>query len=324
MKYIQHQRLQVVYAIIMIKTILVTGGTGFVGKGLVKLLLKKGYHINLLVRHEPEGMKNPNLRTFIWDVYKGEIDQGCIENVDAIIHLAGEEIAAKRWTDERKIQIVESRTKSIRMIYDLLRKTKNQVNHIISASAVGYYGDRGNELLTEESLPSKDFLAETCIAWEEAVDEGHKLGLRVVKLRSGIILDKNGGVLPQMDKPIRFNLGIIPGSGDQWVSWIHYQDTLNAYLFALENKSLKGVYNMVAPGAVTLEEMMRRIANALDKSPLFVHTPKFVLKVAIGEMSLMALESTKVSANKLSESGFTFKYALLDEAMADIYKKGSA
>lgn len=308
----------------MIKTILVTGGTGFLGKGLVKLLLNKGYHINLLIRNEPEGIENPNLRTFKWDVYKGEIDQDCIENVDAIIHLAGEEIAAKRWTDERKRQIVESRTQSIRMIYDLLRKTKNQVNHIISASAVGYYGDRGNEFLTEESFPAKDFLAETCIAWEAAVDEGHKLGLRIVKLRSGIILDKDGGVLPQMDKPIRFGLGIIPGSGQQWVSWIHYMDALNAYLYVLENENLKGVYNMVAPGTVTLEEMTRRLANALDKSPLFVHTPKFALKIAMGEMSLMVLESTKVSSEKLSESGFTFKYPVLAEALADIYKKEGA
>ncbi|WP_411273667.1 TIGR01777 family oxidoreductase [Daejeonella sp.] len=304
----------------MIKTLLITGGTGFVGKGLVKLLLKKGYQINLLVREEPDAKQDPNLRTFKWDVYKGEIDQNCIENVDAIIHLAGEEIAAKRWTDERKKQIVGSRTQSIRMIYDLLRKTKNQVNHIISASAVGYYGDRASEFLTEESLPSKDFLAETCIAWEEAVDEGHKLGLRVVKLRSGIILAKNGGVLPQMNKPMQFGFGVIPGSGDQWLSWIHYLDALNVYAYALENESLKGAYNMVAPGAVTLEEMMRSMASAMDKTPIFVHTPEFALKIAIGEMSIMALASTKVSSAKLVNSGYNFKYPVIMEAMEEIYR----
>ena len=308
----------------MIKTILITGGTGFVGKGLVKLLLKKGYHISLLVRHEPEGMEDPNLRIFKWDVYKGEIDQDCIENADAIIHMAGEEIAAKRWTDERKKQIVESRTQSIRMIYDLLRKTKNQVNHIISASAVGYYGDRANELLTEESLPSKDFLAETCIAWEEAVDKGHKLGLRIVKLRSGIILAKDGGVLSQIDKPIRFGMGVIPGSGNQWISWIHYVDALNVYAFALENESLKGVFNLVAPRPVTVEDMTRSIARAMNKSPLFIHTPAFAMKIAIGEMSIMALESTKVSSEKLTNSGYNFKYPLMEEALAEIYTTTSA
>lgn len=303
----------------MIKSILISGGTGFVGKELVNLLLNKGYNINLLTRHESEGLKNPNLREFKWDVYKGEIDEGCIKDVDAIIHLAGEEIAAKRWTEERKHQIVESRTKSIRMIYDLMRKTKNQVNHVISASAVGYYGDRGNELLTEISLPSKDFLAETCIAWEEAVDEGHKLGLRIVKLRSGIILAKNGGVLPQIDKPIRFSIGVIPGSGNQWVSWIHYLDALNVYTFALENEDLKGVFNMAAPGAVTLGELTRSIAGAMNKSPLFIHTPEFVLKIATGEMSIMVLESTKVSSEKLTNSGFTFKYPMINEALEEIY-----
>jgi len=303
-----------------IKTILITGGTGFVGKELVKLLLKKGYKINLLIRKEVKGIENPNLKTFKWDVYKNEIDKDCIQNADAIIHLAGEEIAAKRWTDERKQQIIESRTKSIQMIYELLRKNKNQVEHVISASAVGYFGDRGNELLTEESLPSKDFLAETCIAWEEAVDEGEKLALRIVKLRSGIILDDRGGVLPQMSKSLSFGLGVIPGSGNQWVSWVHFQDALNIYVYAVENESLKGVYNMVAPEPITMEKITRSIARAMERSPLFVHFPEFALKIAIGEMSLMVLASTKVSSEKLQLAGYNFKYPAIEEAMVEIYK----
>lgn len=304
----------------MIKTILITGGTGFVGKELVKLLLQKGYKVNLLIRHELKGIENRNLKTFKWDIYKGEIDKDCIQGADAIIHLAGEEIAAKRWTEERKQQIIESRTKSIRMIYDLLRKNKNQVNHIVSASAVGYYGDRGIEILVEESLPSKDFLAETCIAWEEAIDEGEKLGLRIVKLRSGIILGSGGGVLPQMSKPMNFGFGVIPGSGRQWVSWIHFQDALGIYTYALENENLKGVYNMVSPEAVTMEKMLRSMAAAMKRSPLFVHAPEFALKIAMGEMSLMVLESTKVSSEKLKKSGYDFEYPTIKEAMDEIYK----
>lgn len=304
----------------MIKTILITGGTGFVGKELVKLLLQKGFKINLLIRHELKEIENPNLKTFKWDVYKGEIDKDCIQDADAIIHLAGEEIAAKRWSDERKQQIIDSRTKSIQMIYDLLRKNKNQINHIVSASAVGYYGDRGNEILVEESLPSKDFLAETCIAWEEAIDEGEKLGLRIVKLRSGIILGYGGGVLPQMSKPLSFGLGVIPGSGRQWVSWIHFQDALGIYTYALENENLKGVYNMVSPEPVTMEKMMRSMAAAMKRSPLFVHAPEFVLKIVMGEMSLMVLESTKVSSEKLKKSGYDFEYPTITEAMDKIYK----
>lgn len=303
----------------MIETILVTGGTGFVGKGLVNLLLQKGYHVNLLVRREESGFENPNLKTFKWNVWEGKIDRHCIEKADAIIHLAGEEIAGKRWTDERKKQIIESRTKSIRLIYSLLRKNKNQVRHIISASAVGYYGDRGNELLSEDSLPAKDFLAETCIEWEEAVDESRRFGLRIVKLRSGIVLGEHGGVLPQMNRFLPFGLSLIPGSGNQWVSWVHFQDALNIYLYALENENMEGVYNMVSPEPVTLEDMTRCIIKAKKISPLLINVPEFALKIAIGEMSLMVLESTRVSNEKLRKTGCKFKYPTINQAMEDIY-----
>jgi uncharacterized protein len=302
----------------MIKTILITGGTGLVGKQLVNLLLQKGYKIHLLIRGD-KTLESPNIRTFKWDVYKREIDNDCITGVDAIIHLGGEGIAGKRWTDERKKQIIESRTESIKMIYGLLKKNNHQVAHVVSASAVGYYGDRGNETLTEASLPSKDFLAETCIAWEEAVDEGEKLGLRVAKMRSGIILDKKGGVLPQMDKPLKFGFGMIPGKGDQWISWIHINDVLNAYIYALENENMKGVYNMVAPEPVSVESMIHAIAEAMKRSPVFVHVPEFALKIAIGEMSLMVLESTKATAEKIKKAGLPFEYPAIGEALSEIY-----
>jgi uncharacterized protein (TIGR01777 family) len=304
----------------MTKTILITGGTGLVGKQLVNLLAKSGYKIHLLTRGNRKTL-NPEVRTFKWNIYEREIDKECIEGVDAIIHLAGEEIAAKRWTDERKQQIIDSRTESIKMIYGLLRNNKNQVNHVISASAVGYYGDRGNEILTEDSLPSKDFLAETCIAWEEAVDLGEKLGLRIVKLRSGIILDPTGGVLPQLEKPIKFGLGAIPGSGSQWVSWIHLQDAIGIYRLALENEAIKGVYNMVAPEPITLEKMTKTIARAMKRSPLFFRVPEFALKVVIGEMSLMVLESTKASSDKIKKAGYIFEYPVIGEAISEIYNR---
>ncbi|MHB1178755.1 MAG: TIGR01777 family oxidoreductase [Daejeonella sp.] len=303
----------------MIKTILITGGTGLIGKPLVKLLVQKGYKIHLLTRGEIKKNEAGEIRAYKWDVYKREIDTDCIEGVDAIIHLAGEEIGSKRWTDDRKRQIAESRTESIRMIYDLMRKNKNQINHVISASAVGYYGDRGNEFLTESSLPSKDFLAETCIAWEEAVDEGEKLGVRIVKLRSGIVLDKAGGVLPHLDKSLKFGIGAIPGSGSQWVSWIHMRDALLIYTYALENEDMKGAYNMVAPEPVTLEQLCRSVAGSMKKSPLYLHIPAFALKIAIGEMSLMVLESTKASSEKLSRMGYNFEYPDIDKATFEIY-----
>lgn len=306
----------------MIKTILISGGTGLVGKQLVSLLLSKGYNIHLLTRGH-EKTDRSGLRIFKWDVNKGQIDEECISGVDAVIHLAGESIGSKRWTDERKAQILESRTKSIRLIYKVINENKNQVNHVISASAVGFYGSRGDELLVEESLPAKDFLAETCIEWENAADEGTELGLRVVKLRSGIILAAEGGILKQMEKPIKFGLGPILGSGSQWISWIHIQDVLDLYVFALENEQMKGVYNMTAPDPVNNSQLTHAIASALKRSPVFFHVPAGILKLALGEMSILALGSTKVSPAKIIWAGFNFRYPNIESALKEIYRNRS-
>lgn len=302
----------------MIKTILISGGTGLVGKQLVALLLSKGYKIHLLTRGR-EKPENPGLRIFKWDIYKREIDPECITGVDAIIHLAGEDIGSKRWTDERKIQIIESRTESIRMIYDLIRDTKNQVYHVVSASAIGFYGSRGDDLLKEHSLPAKDFLAETVIKWEEAVDEGANQGIRIVKLRSGIILAAEGGLLVQIDRLVKFGLGVIAGSGKQWISWIHIQDAINMYVFALEDNEMNGVYNMAAPSPVTNTMLTHAIAKAMNKSPLFIRAPQFALKMALGEMSILALGSTKVSSSKIIQAGFNFQFPDVETALEEIY-----
>ena len=303
----------------MIKTILLTGGTGLVGNKLVEMLISRGYKINLLIRREPKFAK-AGVKTFKYDVYKHQIDKECIIGVDAIIHLAGEDIGSRRWTDERKQQIRESRTESIRMIYDLLRKTKNQVGHVISASAVGYYGNPGDEILVEESLPAKDFLAETCIQWEQAVDEGNQFGLRIVKLRTGLILDSKKGALVEMSKPLKMGLGTILGSGNQWISWIHIKDVVNMYIFALENEDMRGPYNMAAPNPVSNEVMTHAIAKAMNRSVWFVHVPAFTLKLAMGEMSKLVLGSTRVSPDKIIRSGFKFAYPKLEEALNEIYQ----
>lgn len=302
----------------MIKTILITGGTGLVGEKLVEMLLHRGYKIHLLTRGNSKSLRT-DVRTFKWDIYKREIDKQCIAGVDAIIHLAGEEIGSNRWTGDRKQQIIESRTESIRMIYDLIRKTKNQVGHIISASAIGFYGARGGELLSEDSLPGKDFLAETCIEWEQAVDEGLELGLRIVKLRCGIILDAKGGALNQMTKPLKMGFGTILGSGTQWVSWIHIRDALDMYIFALENEKMKGVYNAAAPDAVSNTNMTHAIAAAMHISVWFFHVPEFVLKLAMGEMSILALGSSRVSPDKVIREGFEFAYPNIEGALNEIY-----
>src|SRR6476661_6833795 len=173
----------------MNKKILITGGTGLMGRPLTELLLANGYSLNLLTR-KSDNPKQEGISYFQWDVYKGKIDPACIEGVETVLHLAGEGIADKRWTTARKQQIIESRTKSIALIYDLIAGKETTVKHIISASAIGYYSDRGDHLLTEENAPNTDFLAESCVAWEKAVDRGAQLGLRIVKLRTGIVLTK--------------------------------------------------------------------------------------------------------------------------------------
>lgn len=285
------------------------------GKNLTEALLKKGYSVSHLSRKPG---KNPNIATYLWDINKGTIDAGCIRGVDAIVHLAGEAIAEEKWTDARKKQLIESRTKSIALIYDLLKTKPHQVKSVISASGVGYYGDSGNKLMTEDSPPSKDFMGECCVKWEQAVEKGLALELRIVKFRTGVVLSKEGGALPKLAAPIKYNVGSALGNGKQWVSWIHIQDVVDMYLFGIENEQLSGVYNMVAPFPVTNEQLTEAVAKQLQKVLWLPHVPAFVLKLFLGEMSTLVLGSTKVSPNKIERAGFHFKYISLDEALKDI------
>lgn len=295
--------------------ILITGGTGLIGRLITDELLNRGYSVSHLSRKPGS---NPNVKTWLWDVYKGQIDENCLDGVSAILHLAGENIAAGRWTDKRKKEIIDSRTKSIELIYRLIKNKPNGVNTIISASAIGYYSDRGDELLTEESLPNNDFMAQCCTQWENAVDEGKKLGLRILKFRTGVVLNKNEGALPQMSKPIKLGLGAPLGSGKQWIPWIHWQDVVDMYLYAIEKINLSGVYNMAAPNPVTNKQFTKALAKQLHRPVWPVNVPSFVFKLLMGEMSIIVLGSTRVSAEKIQKDGFTFKYPELSDALKEI------
>ncbi|HTD40133.1 MAG TPA: TIGR01777 family oxidoreductase [Mucilaginibacter sp.] len=298
------------------KHILITGGTGGIGKLITGELLSRGYEVRHLSRNPGD---NPKIKTYLWDIIKGEIDENCLEGVDTILHLAGASIAEGRWTDKRQKEIIDSRTKSIGLIYQLIKNKPNQVNTIISASAIGYYSDRGDEILTEGSLPNNDFMAQCCIAWENAVDEGKALGLRILKFRTGVVLDKNEGALPQMAKPIRLGFGAPLGSGKQWIPWIHWQDVVDIYLFGIENINLSGVYNMVAPNPVTNKQFTKALAKQLYRPVWPVKVPSFVFKLLLGEMSTIVLSSTRVLAQKIEKDGFVFKYPELTAALKDIY-----
>lgn len=298
------------------KHVLITGGTGLVGKLVTAELLKEGYEVSHLSRKPG---KNPNVKTYLWDVAKGRIDEHCIDGVDTVIHLAGAPIAGKRWTEKRKKELIESRTKSIALIYQLIKNQPNKVNTVISASAIGYYSNRGDELLTEDSPPNNDFMATCCVAWENAVDDGRSLGLRILKFRTGVVLHKNEGALPQMSKPVRLGFGAPLGNGRQWIPWIHWHDVVDMYLYGIKNINLTGVYNMVAPQPVTNKQLMKAIAKKLHKPLWPLKVPAFVFKLLLGEMSIIILGSTRVSAKKVEHDGFVFTYPELDSALTDIY-----
>jgi uncharacterized protein (TIGR01777 family) len=295
--------------------ILLTGATGMLGKDLIDVLLQRGYRVSVLSR-KPQQIKNVSV--YLWDVYKQEIDINCLEGVDSIIHLAGENIAKEKWSDERKKEIVESRVLSAHLLYKTLVAHKNQVKDFISAAAVGYYGNRGDEILTEESPAGKGFMAECCIKWEEAAEQGKTLGIRVVKLRTGVVLQKNEGALPAMAKPIQLFAGAALGSGRQWVPWIHFKDMTQVYIHALENKSLRGAYNACAPFPVTNKTLTKAIARQLHRPVWPFNVPESVLGLIFGEMSAVVLNSTNTSAQQLLSTGFSFTYTVLEEALSDI------
>lgn len=302
----------------MSKSILITGGSGLVGSHLSKHLIKSGYKVSHLSRHAG---KNPNIKTFIWDVEKNIIDKNCIRGIDTIIHLAGAGIADKRWSEKRKDLIIKSRTDSIKLIYDLLKKEDHEVKHIISASGIGYYSDRGDELLNEESAPNSDFLAKSCILWEKAVDEGKNLNLKITKFRTGVVLDKTGGALPKLALPIKLFVGSPLGNGQQWLSWIHIEDVVNMYTFSIENSNLEGVFNMASPQPVRNKDFVKTLGSVLE-TPLWAPAvPKFLLKLLLGEMSIAIIGSTRVNADKIINNSFNFKFPELEAALKNLYER---
>lgn len=302
------------------KTVLITGASGLIGKPLTEALIKKGFTVHQLSRNLSNA--NDGVKIFKWDVSRMEIDENCIKDVEVIINLAGEGITDKAWTQKRKQQIVKSRTGAIRLLHDVLKDHPNHtVKTFISSSAVGHYGDRRDEILSEESEPGTDFLANTCLAWERAADKIMNLGLRLVIFRTGVVLSRRGGALPPLARPIKMGLGAALGSGKQWSPWVHIDDAINMFIYAVENESINGVYNMAAPFPATNAELTRAIAKQLKKPIWLPNVPKFVLRIALGEMSRVVLNSNRVTPDKIVESGFIFKFPKLDCALGDIYAR---
>lgn len=284
-----------------------------IGKAVTKRLEKDGYTVAWLSR-QPKKNKQ---RSFEWDIQKNSLDEGALAWCDGIVHLAGAGVAEKRWTEKRKKKILESRTLSTRLLFEKLQKLDKKPEAFISASAVGYYGfNTGSELIHEESVAGQDFLAEVVRKWEEEALKIRSLGIRTAILRTGTVLDKKGGALPEMLKP---PVAAPLGNGNQYMSWIHLQDLAALYGFAL-TQPLTGIYNAVAPHPVPNKHLTKMASKAKGKPFLPLPVPGFILKLILGEMANMVVGGSKVSSKKIEKEGFTFKFPYIKEALEDIYK----
>ncbi len=303
-------------------TVLITGGTGFIGKEITALLLRKNYEVILLSRTvaSPGILNKGNIGWAGWDIKKGIIYPEAIRRADYIIHLAGAGVAEKRWTKKRKEEIVSSRVQSSKLLLRCLQETKNNVRAVISASAIGWYGPDREEPpvipFREMDPPDDSFLGETCRLWEESLEQLEGLNIRLVKMRTGIVLGPDGGALRELLKPLRFGIATILGSGKQVISWIHLEDLCRLYLEAMENEAFLGAFNAVAPKPVTNRNLVTCLAREVrGKFYIPVYIPSFLLKWIMGEMSVEILKSTSVSADKARNTGFQFLYPSVDAAL---------
>ncbi len=310
-------------------TVLITGGTGMIGTALSRLLLQQGYDVIILSRNPIETASNyrasalqnsfrPSGKIFYarWDTDKMYIDAQALTQADYIVHLAGEGVAKKRWTKKRKEEIRKSRTQTSELLFQALSTQPNKVKAVVSASAIGWYGEDSGTPFVETDPASQNFLGETCKAWEESIEKVVSLGKRLVKYRLGLALSNEGGALVEFKKPARLGVAAILGSGNQVYSWIHIDDLCRAFVHAIETKEMNGVYNLVAPEPVTNKEMILGVAKSMNGS-FFIpfKVPSFLLKIILGEMSIEVLKSATVDATKIQSTGFSFIYRNIHSAL---------
>jgi uncharacterized protein (TIGR01777 family) len=302
-------------------TVLITGGTGLVGRALSRLLTEVGYRVIILSRRSGTATDNKLITWAQWDVARQTIDVEALQQADYIVHLAGANVADKRWTNSRKKEIINSRTKSSELLYNALEKHPNKVRKVISASATGYYGENQGHPFIETDPPGTDFLGTTCVLWEESVLKMKQLGKKIVILRTGIALSLEGGALKEFYKPLKFGFATILGNGEQYISWIHVHDLVRLYLSAIVNHELEGIYNAVAPNPVHHKELVMAMAKeAKGKSFISLYVPSFALKMGLGEMSIEVLKSCQASSAKIQAKGFVFSYPDIKSAMEKIFQ----
>jgi uncharacterized protein (TIGR01777 family) len=299
--------------------VLVTGATGFIGSKLIPRLIADGHEVHAPVRNlDSARVKLPTGVSFSqWPDATAPLPEGVCEKTDAVIHLAGESIAEGRWTSERKMRLRDSRIKSTERLYECFMKAKSPPKVFISASAVGYYGNRADEALSEQSSAGDDFLAKLTRDWENAATQFSSLGSRVVCVRTGIVLGSQGGALEKLLPAFKFGFGGKLGSGQQWMSWIHIEDLLNIYLFALKNEQVRGAVNAVSMNPTRNSEFTKVLGGALGR-PAILIVPALALKLALGELSGALLGGARVTPAKLQSLGFQFLYPDLNGALKNI------
>lgn len=306
-------------------TVLITGGTGLVGTALTPMLVAKGYDVIIMSRSKKLS-NDPKISYAVWHVEKGIIDESAVAKADHIIHLAGAGVAEKRWTNNRKQEIVNSRIDSSKLLVDSLQKHHSITKSVVSASAIGWYGadkklKNTSASFTEDMPPDTGFLGETCKLWEASIQPVKALGIRLVTYRFGIVLSNEGGAFAEFKKPVQFGIAGILGNGKQVISWVHIDDICRLLIFALDHE-IDGVFNAVAPNPVTNKSLTKSLAQKL-KGNFYIpmHVPAFALKIALGEMSTEVLKSATVSCEKIRLQGFQFLYPTIESALGELTGK---
>lgn len=293
--------------------ILICGASGLIGKALTKTLEAKGCELLLAGRKEPQDERQTK-----WTIEDGFAEPERLEGLDAVIHLAGESVSALRWTDEKKAAIRSSRVDGTRSVVDALAKLKSRPKVLISGSAVGFYGDRDDEILTESSTAGDNFLAQTCREWEAESRRAEDAGIRTVLLRTGIVLSKDGGALATMLLPFKMGVGGVIGDGKQWMSWISLDDEIRAIEFVLEHEEVRGAVNLVSPNPVTNQEFTAALGEVLYR-PTFIPLPEFAVSMLLGEMGdELLLSSTRVVPARLEQLGFEWQFPDLKPALEHV------
>lgn len=302
------------------KKILIGGGTGFIGNALSTYLVQKGCVLHLLTRSDMPPEKN--ITYFQWDLEKKYIDPVAFDGVDTVINLTGTNIGEKRWTDQRKKAIINSRTQSAGLLYDYVSNNNIPIETYISASAVGYYGAFTSEKILDESSPNgDDFLATVCKKWEESAGQFKNAGSRVVILRQGAVMGKGEGMVKRLSTFAKLGINTATGDGKQYLPWIDLEDLVRMYYFILQNENIDGVYNAVASEHITMNEFSKSLLHAFGRKSILPNVPAFIIHLLYGELSVMLLRGTRVSNEKIKKAGFSFLFDRIGKALDKVHSK---